>query len=412
MKKQLGVTLLSLIVVGVLAIGFIAPQAKAATTAELQAQIQSLLAQVQQLQALLSQQGGQVAWCHNFNSNLKIGDSGSEVQALHNALANEGFLDEKFVNSNNFDENTASAVTGFQEKYASEILTSWGLKYGTGFVGATTRAKLNKLYGCVVVQPPICTQSCPLYSPSAPLVCQSGYEPVCVQVSPNTCGCYPLASCSCVPISQNQPPVISGVSGPTTLNQGETGTWTVQASDPEQGVLTYSVVWGDEITVYTTSSNTSRSSTYTQTATFTHSYSNVGNYNPTFTVTDNQGLSAKTSVSVNVGGTTCIGEDGPLGAVVPSNTNVCCSGLIQIGTAVSDGNLCQWLMGGRGYCTKCGDGICRSPENACNCPNDCKTTNCIQVITYAQNPQTQDCQVFSTPCNIPVGWVKVDKCSF
>ncbi len=46
--------------------------------------------------------------------------------------------------------------------------------------------------------------------------------------------------------SVNQPPVISGVSGPTTLRVGETGTWTVQASDPENGTLSYSVIWGDE----------------------------------------------------------------------------------------------------------------------------------------------------------------------
>ncbi|MBI1866227.1 MAG: hypothetical protein HYS02_00470, partial [Candidatus Staskawiczbacteria bacterium] len=48
----------------------------------------------------------------------------------------------------NFDERLASAVSEFQEKYASEILAPYGLKRGTGYVGPSTRKKLNTLYGC------------------------------------------------------------------------------------------------------------------------------------------------------------------------------------------------------------------------------------------------------------------------
>ena len=29
---------------------------------------------------------------------------------------------------------------------------------------------------------------------------------------------------------------------------------------------------------------------------------------------------------------------------------------------------------------------------------------CAQVITYAQNPKTNTCDEFSTPCNVPKGW--------
>lgn len=29
----------------------------------------------------------------------------------------------------------------------------------------------------------------------------------------------------------------------------------------------------------------------------------------------------------------------------------------------------------KGYCTKCGDGVCWKPENPCNCPQDCKEVN-------------------------------------
>ena len=100
--------------------------------------------------------------------------------------------------------------------------------------------------------------------------------------------------------SINLPPTASGVSGPIVLNIGQTGTWTVKVSDPENGVLSYGVVWGDGITGYE-KQNVSVASVG-QTVTFTHSYSQSGVYTPVFTVTDNAGLQAKTSISVNVGG--------------------------------------------------------------------------------------------------------------
>src|SRR3990167_4712164 len=125
-----------------------------AQTVDIQAQIQALLAQIAQLQAQIAQlqarQSATPAWCHTFNTNLRIGDSGEkEVIALQTALKKEGIA----ISGNsdrNFDELTASAVVEFQEKYASEILAPYGLKRGTGYVGPSTRKKLNALYGCGV----------------------------------------------------------------------------------------------------------------------------------------------------------------------------------------------------------------------------------------------------------------------
>ena len=99
----------------------------------------------------------------------------------------------------------------------------------------------------------------------------------------------------------NRPPVINGVSGPTSLKVGETGTWTVQASDPENGTLNYSVIWGDEGTMASGSMMSPPSVPVQQTATFTHTYSRSGTFYPTFIVTDNGGQYGKTSISVNVG---------------------------------------------------------------------------------------------------------------
>lgn len=130
---------------------FFAPLASSAQTAgELKAKIQALLDQVKQLQAQLdSLTGKQNKWCHTFVTNLGVGAEGDEVAALENALGQEGFSVEHSSNFTSiFDERLAAAVTEFQEKYKDEILTPVGLKFGTGYLGPKTRAKLNKLYGC------------------------------------------------------------------------------------------------------------------------------------------------------------------------------------------------------------------------------------------------------------------------
>jgi hypothetical protein len=51
-----------------------------------------------------------------------------------------------------FGSDTLAAVNAFQAKYASDILKDGSAP--TGIVGKNTRAKLNAMYGCGVVQAP------------------------------------------------------------------------------------------------------------------------------------------------------------------------------------------------------------------------------------------------------------------
>jgi murein L,D-transpeptidase YcbB/YkuD len=150
-SKKIILTIVFLAISGFL-FNFGTPTTKAITTVELQAQIQQLLQQITQLQQQLNQmQGEEGTWCHDFRTNLRWGDAGSEVSALQTALEKEGLYEREGDQPPHFDDGVASAVTAFQERYASETLSPWGLSHGTGYVGNTTRAKLNQLYGCTLV---------------------------------------------------------------------------------------------------------------------------------------------------------------------------------------------------------------------------------------------------------------------
>ncbi len=87
--------------------------------------------------------------CSGVKNNLYFGiRNNAEVSCLQEFLKGQGaaIYPEGLV-TGNFLSLTKAAVIRFQEKYASEILASWGLSKGTGYVGSTTRAKINQMLG-------------------------------------------------------------------------------------------------------------------------------------------------------------------------------------------------------------------------------------------------------------------------
>jgi peptidoglycan hydrolase-like protein with peptidoglycan-binding domain len=144
------------VMAAMLMVGTMAPVhgAQAQSQADLQQMINNLLAQVAQLQQQLlvleSNQNVVSTVCpYAWTRDLSIGSRGADVQAL-----------QKFLNQDNdtrvngllpgqetmfFGPATAQAVSKFQVKYRSEVLTPAGVVNPTGFFGITSRAKANSL---------------------------------------------------------------------------------------------------------------------------------------------------------------------------------------------------------------------------------------------------------------------------
>jgi hypothetical protein len=128
--------------------------AQGATVEELLAQIADLKAQIATLQEQLAElqppagvyEGIPAGF--SFENNLKYGMKNNEVKYLQIILKVEvgpPTYPETVPATGWFGPVTKASVIKFQEKYASEILAPWGFAKGTGFVGRTTRAKLNNL---------------------------------------------------------------------------------------------------------------------------------------------------------------------------------------------------------------------------------------------------------------------------
>jgi len=88
--------------------------------------------------------------CYDFNGNMNHGMKGIAIRHLQYFLMKEGF-DIPQQEFGVFGDATLNGVSGFQQKYASDILTPAGLARGSGFAGKKTLAKLNSLYSCSVM---------------------------------------------------------------------------------------------------------------------------------------------------------------------------------------------------------------------------------------------------------------------
>lgn len=384
------------------------PIASAQTAEQIQAQIQSLLRQVAALQEQLRQlQGGGQSTpptppthtssnCPSLYRALGLGATGEDVRQLQQFLIANGYL--QVSASGYFGYATQSAVIRFQ--------SAVGLS-PVGIVGPMTRTAIQSR--CSNVSDPQPTSGSLDANPSsgqAPLTVDFTYRPgsddtaeyyiefgdgnaqkmdrqqiYCIRApcpSPSVAkhtyterGTYtavvtryvaclysnPRCMIAVMPLakatitvggsSSNHAPTISSFSGPTTLSINQTGTWTIQASDPDNQNLSYHITWGDENQSPMPTASMA-SDAFVQTTTFSHTYGTSGTYTISITVRDQSGLEAKTTTTVRVGsgGTVCTAQYDPVCGRPKGCMNTCppgmyCTMMCQMYPAQTYGNRCQ-----------------------------------------------------------------------
>jgi peptidoglycan hydrolase-like protein with peptidoglycan-binding domain len=284
------------------------PAASSAQTAEeLQNKINTLLTQIKALQDKLagapvpstSTPAAAASACPALVRILSVGTRGADVTALQDFLRAKGYMSD--ASTGYFGVLTEAAVQKFQ--IANSIVSSGSAATtGYGAVGPKTRSIISTLCSGVVATPvtttPVTTnpqQCAQVTSSSAPAVACGG---VWERMMNNTCH----IGWRCV-VPQgigNKAPVITGITGPTAIGVGEFRSWQVQATDPEGGVLSYNITWGDEGFEDILKTIAGIGGTFTSVSSGSHSYAKAGTYAVQVTVKDVSGATAVGALTVKV----------------------------------------------------------------------------------------------------------------
>ena len=281
--------------------------ASAQSNAELQAKIDSLLAQIKALQQQLSGTSTATApvpaaavSCPALTRLLSVGSRGADVTALQDFLRAKGYMTD--ASTGYFGPITEAAIKKLQ---AAENIVSSGTAATSGYgaVGPKTRAIIAKLCAAPVASQTPPQQCANATSPTPPAIsCGGTWQKL------QNLGCHVGWRCVLAASGVNKPPLINAIDGPTSLERDAFGSWSVNAIDPEGGALTYSVVWGDEGIEDVLRAIAGLGGTFSSAATFTHSYVKAGTYTMQVTAKDGAGATAVGALTIKVGmGTTTTG---------------------------------------------------------------------------------------------------------
>jgi hypothetical protein len=263
-------------------VAFASPIAVSALTSEeIQAQINTLLTQIRNLRTQIADveqnqenqssqptQSKRYRLCSMLQQSISEGEEGDRVRALQEFLISEKFL--------------AANATGFFGSLTREALARWqerlgliqhgeGRALGSGVFGPRSRAMFEKLCQGVDLGQNAGDESLTL----------SNYTSTTTSAS-------------------NQPPTINSFDGPATLAVNKTGSWKVNATDPEGQALKYHVAWGDVSSTFDTLLALADLGGFTSATTFTHAYNSTGLYQVTIRVGDGQGGVSSVTTYVRV----------------------------------------------------------------------------------------------------------------
>src|SRR3989344_3800242 len=312
MKKNifLGLAIAAILVFGANAAP---PSASALTVEEIQAQIKTLVARIAELTkqrdassganaslsanananaSIAPMMGQRHRICAILNRNLSQGARGDDVQGLQEFLSAEGYL--------------SANATGYFGPMTANAVARWQASQGVSAVGAVGPMSRERIrVWCGNPRPQVCTMEYAPVCGAKPIVCITTPCNPIQQTYGNRCmmqadGATFLYDGACRNDPANRPPVISGLSGPTSLTLNEQGTWRIDASDPENGNLSYSVTWGDEWAMMGAPRASSADYSVVQSTTFTHSYAYAGTYTVSVVVRDTAGNEARATATVSV----------------------------------------------------------------------------------------------------------------
>ncbi len=262
--------------------------------------------------------------CPRLYRNLFLGLEGSDVKELQNFLKQKGYYTYRKI-TGYFGPATQRAVQRFQAKMG---IVSYGDPETTGFgvVGPATRRAMGCGTSTIVINDPV-------PSPGEDPNCKKwidangheykraeyggtgeptgiGYDSKCTMTTNGSSCSLPPARCLeyfDVPGVRNQHPTIHSINGLSILHVGEQGIWRINATDPKDRPLTYTVKWGDEgsrspideLFKKVSSENANR---YIESSevTFSHTYHRSGEYTIKIIVKNEDGESATASYPVRV----------------------------------------------------------------------------------------------------------------
>lgn len=240
--------------------------------------------------------------CPVFSRTLSRGAEGDDVRELQKLLQSGNYLTA--APTGYFGSLTEKALQNFQTKTklvtgGSPATTGWGV-FGPrtrNFIASLCANELQKRLTPLVV-PSV---------PSCPAVAEMPSNDLCVgiwQKLQDGKGCDVGWKCfvSQTANSTNKAPTIESVDGATTFLVGDTGVWTIAASDPEGGTLHYGVIWGDEGAGNILSLLAGYDApAFTSSSRISHSYSAAGRYTADIHVRDAAGNTAYSALTVIVG---------------------------------------------------------------------------------------------------------------